>query len=87
MYDAKASTGGLRVYEPDPDSDNPRRLMLVSELRAALQPRPRSRCTSSPRRGWTPATSSASRRSSGGTTPSSGPSRPTSSSRSPSAAA
>ena len=36
MYDAKASTGGLRVYEPDPDSDNPRRLMLVSELRTAL---------------------------------------------------
>jgi diguanylate cyclase (GGDEF)-like protein len=36
MYDAKASTGGLRLYEPDPDSDNPRRLMLVSELRTAL---------------------------------------------------
>jgi len=36
MYDAKASTGGLRVYEADPDSDNPRRLMLVSELRTAL---------------------------------------------------
>jgi diguanylate cyclase (GGDEF)-like protein len=36
MYDAKGSTGGLRVYEPDSDSDNPRRLMLVSELRAAL---------------------------------------------------
>jgi diguanylate cyclase (GGDEF)-like protein len=36
MYDAKASTGGVRLYEPDPDSDNPRRLMLVSELRTAL---------------------------------------------------
>jgi diguanylate cyclase (GGDEF)-like protein len=36
MYDAKASTGGLRLYEPDRDSDNPRRLMLVSELRTAL---------------------------------------------------
>jgi diguanylate cyclase (GGDEF)-like protein len=36
MYDAKAATGGLRVYEPDEDSDNPRRLMLVSELRTAL---------------------------------------------------
>jgi diguanylate cyclase (GGDEF)-like protein len=36
MYDAKASTGGLRLYEADPDSDNPRRLMLVSELRTAL---------------------------------------------------
>jgi diguanylate cyclase (GGDEF)-like protein len=36
MYDAKASTGGLRVYEPEPDADNPRRLMLVSELRTAL---------------------------------------------------
>jgi diguanylate cyclase (GGDEF)-like protein len=36
MYDAKASTGGLRVYETDSDSDNPRRLMLVSELRNAL---------------------------------------------------
>jgi diguanylate cyclase (GGDEF)-like protein len=36
MYDAKASTGGLRVYEPDSEADNPRRLMLVSELRTAL---------------------------------------------------
>ncbi|UOY03281.1 putative bifunctional diguanylate cyclase/phosphodiesterase [Blastococcus sp. PRF04-17] len=36
MYDAKASTGGLRLYEPDSDADNPRRLMLVSELRTAL---------------------------------------------------
>ena len=36
MYDAKASTGGLRLYEPDADSDSPRRLMLVSELRTAL---------------------------------------------------
>ena len=36
MYDAKASTGGLRMYEPDAESDNPRRLMLVSELRTAL---------------------------------------------------
>jgi predicted signal transduction protein with EAL and GGDEF domain len=36
MYEAKASTGGLRLYKPDPESDNPRRLMLVSELRTAL---------------------------------------------------
>ena len=36
MYDAKASARGLRVYEPDLDSDNPRRLTLVAELRAAL---------------------------------------------------
>jgi diguanylate cyclase (GGDEF)-like protein len=36
MYDAKASTGGLRLYEPEADSDNPRRLLLVSELRTAL---------------------------------------------------
>ena len=36
MYDAKAATGGLRVYEPAEDGDNPRRLMLVSELRTAL---------------------------------------------------
>ncbi|MDQ1660934.1 MAG: hypothetical protein QOJ68_914 [Blastococcus sp.] len=36
MSDAKASTGGIRVYEPTLDADNPRRLMLVSELRAAL---------------------------------------------------
>jgi diguanylate cyclase (GGDEF)-like protein len=36
MYDAKASTGGLRLYEPDHDADSSRRLMLVSELRAAL---------------------------------------------------
>jgi diguanylate cyclase (GGDEF)-like protein len=36
MYDAKASTHGLRVYEPDLDTTNPRRLTLVSELRAGL---------------------------------------------------
>jgi diguanylate cyclase (GGDEF)-like protein len=36
MYDAKASTGGLRTYEPDRDAEDPRRLMLVSELRTAL---------------------------------------------------
>jgi diguanylate cyclase (GGDEF)-like protein len=37
MYDAKASTRGLRVYESDLDSKNPRRLTLVAELRTALQ--------------------------------------------------
>jgi diguanylate cyclase (GGDEF)-like protein len=36
MYDAKASTGGVRLYERDLDADNPRRLMIVSELRSAL---------------------------------------------------
>src|SRR4051794_14048515 len=36
MYDAKSSTKGLRVYEPDLDSNNPRRLALVAELRSAL---------------------------------------------------
>jgi diguanylate cyclase (GGDEF)-like protein len=36
MYDAKASGRGLRVYEADLDSSNPRRLALVAELRAAL---------------------------------------------------
>jgi diguanylate cyclase (GGDEF)-like protein len=36
MSEAKASTGGIRVYEPTLDADNPRRLMLVSELRTAL---------------------------------------------------
>jgi predicted signal transduction protein with EAL and GGDEF domain len=36
MYDAKASGRGLRVYEPDLDSTDPRRLALVSELRSAL---------------------------------------------------
>jgi diguanylate cyclase (GGDEF)-like protein len=36
MYEAKASVGGLRVSENDADVDNPRRLLLVSELRAAL---------------------------------------------------
>jgi|tagenome__1003787_1003787.scaffolds.fasta_scaffold20962247_2 diguanylate cyclase (GGDEF)-like protein len=36
MYEAKASVGGLRVFETDADVDNPRRLLLVSELRAAL---------------------------------------------------
>jgi len=36
MYDAKSSTKGLRVYQPDLESDNPRRLTLVAELRTAL---------------------------------------------------
>ena len=37
MYDAKTSSRGLSVYEPGLDTNNPRRLMLVSELRSALQ--------------------------------------------------
>jgi len=36
MYDAKSSTGGIRLYEPDLHATSPRRLTLVSELRAAL---------------------------------------------------
>jgi diguanylate cyclase (GGDEF)-like protein len=36
MYEAKTATGSLRVYEADLDDDSPRRLTLVSELRAAL---------------------------------------------------
>jgi diguanylate cyclase (GGDEF)-like protein len=36
MYEAKSSTGGPRLSEPDLDTTNPRRLTLVSELRAAL---------------------------------------------------
>jgi diguanylate cyclase (GGDEF)-like protein len=36
MYHAKSSTKGLRVYEPDLDSNNPGRLTLVAELRTAL---------------------------------------------------
>jgi diguanylate cyclase (GGDEF)-like protein len=37
MYDAKASARSLRLYEPELHTDSPRRLTLVSELRAALQ--------------------------------------------------
>ncbi len=37
MYDAKTSSRGLRVYEAELDTNNPRRLTLVSELRSALQ--------------------------------------------------
>jgi EAL domain-containing protein (putative c-di-GMP-specific phosphodiesterase class I) len=37
MYDAKTSTRGLRLYEPELETNTPRRLTLVSELRAALQ--------------------------------------------------
>jgi diguanylate cyclase (GGDEF)-like protein len=37
MYDAKTSARPLRVFDPELDTDNPRRLTLVSELRAALQ--------------------------------------------------
>jgi diguanylate cyclase (GGDEF)-like protein len=36
MYDAKSSASGPRLYEPDLDTTSPRRLTLVSELRAAL---------------------------------------------------
>jgi len=36
MYHAKSSTKGLRVYEPDLESDNPHPLTLVAELRTAL---------------------------------------------------
>lgn len=36
MYDAKASTRGLRVYEPDLEAGSPQRLTLVAELRTAL---------------------------------------------------
>ncbi|SFK91662.1 putative bifunctional diguanylate cyclase/phosphodiesterase [Geodermatophilus ruber] len=38
LHDAKASGGrGVRLYEPDRDTNDPRRLTLVAELRAALQ--------------------------------------------------
>jgi diguanylate cyclase (GGDEF)-like protein len=37
MYDAKSSSRGLRVYEPDLDSGNPNRLAMVADLRTALQ--------------------------------------------------
>ena len=37
MYDAKTSTRGLRLYEAELDTDHPRRITLVSELRSALQ--------------------------------------------------
>jgi diguanylate cyclase (GGDEF)-like protein len=37
MYGAKSSGRRVRLYEPDQDVTDPRRLTLVSELRAALQ--------------------------------------------------
>jgi diguanylate cyclase (GGDEF)-like protein len=36
MSDAKSTIGRLRVFDAELDSDNPRRLQLVAELRAAL---------------------------------------------------
>jgi diguanylate cyclase (GGDEF)-like protein len=36
MYDAKSSPRNLRLYEPELDTNDPRRLTVVSELRAAL---------------------------------------------------
>lgn len=37
MSDAKTSTTRLRLYDPELDTDGPRRLTLVSDLRAAVQ--------------------------------------------------
>ncbi|TFV83349.1 bifunctional diguanylate cyclase/phosphodiesterase [Blastococcus sp. CT_GayMR20] len=37
MYGAKSSTRRLRLYEPELDTTDPRRLALVSEFRTALQ--------------------------------------------------
>ncbi len=37
MYDAKTTARRLRVFDPELDTDNPRRLTLVSELRTALE--------------------------------------------------
>ncbi len=37
MYDAKASSRGLRLYEPELDTHSARQLVLVPELRAALE--------------------------------------------------
>ncbi len=37
MYDAKTSVRRLRMFDPQLDSDSPRRLTLVAELRSALQ--------------------------------------------------
>ena len=52
MYDAKASTGGLRVYEPDPRLGQP--APADARVRAAGRAAPAagSRCTCSRRRGW-----------------------------------
>jgi diguanylate cyclase (GGDEF)-like protein len=36
MYDAKATSRGLRVYQPELDTKDPRRLALVAELRTGL---------------------------------------------------
>jgi diguanylate cyclase (GGDEF)-like protein len=36
MYDAKVSAAGLRIYDADLDTNSPRRLALVGELRTAL---------------------------------------------------
>ena len=37
MSDAKTSTTRVRLYDPELDTDGPRRLTLVSDLRAAVQ--------------------------------------------------
>jgi EAL domain-containing protein (putative c-di-GMP-specific phosphodiesterase class I) len=37
MYDAKTSVRRLRMFDPELDTDSPRRLTLVAELRTALQ--------------------------------------------------
>ena len=76
MYDAKATTRGMRVYEPELDAGDPRRLTLVAELRSALNagrdPGARAAAGAAGRRArW-----SASRRSCAGSTPSWAPIRP-----------
>ena len=88
MYDAKTSTRGsaaLRARSSTPTTRDG--LTLVSELRSAAAERRASRCTSSRRPGWPPAGRHR-RRGAGplGAPRARRPSRPTSSSRSPSAA-
>ena len=77
---------GLRLYEPELDTNNPRRLTLVSELRSALQ-NGGIQVHVQPQGGSPTARSRGSRRWPAGATPSWVTSRPTSSSPSPSAAA
>ncbi len=85
MYRAKELRSGVAAYDDSFDENDPERLGLFADFRAAVVARVRSPCTTSPRRRSRTTRSSAWRRSSAGSIPSAVSCRPTSSCPWPSA--